>query len=300
MRMSFISLAVCCGMIAGCASVESQWQEAQQKNVVGAYQAFIDRNSDAPQANEAREKIQQIELAQKDEAAFQMAKDARTVEAIEGYLKDFPSGTHRTEAESIDEALTYDRIRRDTSSYTLGRFLERFPRSSHVPEVAARLKEVDAHVRQERFQEAKQAGTIKAYENFLSLYPTGPDSDEFSPIAKAARLGELAIEMAGTGSLTGNQWGWHPHFESGASPDPEKLAEFRQLVESGADPSLIRISGFQAPSVVPIGNNGAGRTDFGSSGYVVPAASGGMTLLDYLDATENKQAHDILNNSSNK
>jgi hypothetical protein len=299
--MSFIWLAVCCGMLAGCSSVESQWQEAQQKNDVGAYQAFIDHNSDTPQAIEARNKIQQIELAQKDETEFQRAKEVGTVEAIEEYLKDFPSGAHKTEAESIDEALTYERIRHDTSPYTLGQFLERFPGSSHVPEIAARLQKVDAHDRQERFQEAKQAGTINAYENFLSHYPTGPDSDEFSPTVKAARLAELAIEMAGTPSATGDKLGWHFHFESGASPDPEKLAEFRHLVESGADPSLIRISGFQAPSVVPIGNNGAGRTDWGNSGYVVPAASGGMTLLEYLDATENKQAHDLLlNNSSPK
>jgi hypothetical protein len=102
-------------------------------------------------------------------------------------------------------------------------------------------------------------------------------------LAKSERLGELAIAMAPKYQIVFIP-GASGQLEKNESPTlHENLIEFRELLHGGADPGAVRILGFEPGGATPIGGSLA-RLSTGKDGDVVPAAKGGMTLMDFCKA----------------
>jgi ribosomal 50S subunit-associated protein YjgA (DUF615 family) len=282
-------------LVTGCASVESQSQEAQrqldsatQANSDAALNSFLEEYPTGPYADEAR---------------FRLVMRTNTLAGFEAYLAGSPPSPGYAIAMNQLEKLMLEHPSGDQCE----EFLSRFPTSQIAPQVSTRLRKL-------RFEGAEIAGTLSAYDAFLQEYPKGEDSDYLRKVVpskkaellleNAERLGQLAVDMCVgprvEGGLNPQMGGYEFHVGGYTAPptDSPKLAEFRQLLKDGADSSLIRIAGLRPPTVpsfVPI--DGVSRIDTrGSSGFVVPAASDtpGMTLLEYLDATNQQEAHDLL------
>jgi len=177
----------------------------------------------------------------------------------------------------------------------------------HRPPAAPRLD----------YDAARKTNTADAYEAFLKKYPKGADSDdlrsELPPLIKvraATALGGLALEMAPSAPVTYVATPFASGINkgvlesrSGKIESPPNLAtlmlKFREMLEKGADPTLIRIACYRPSQLKSVGTSKDGKSmismDCGSPGKVVPAADGGITLLEYFTAIQLKEACDILN-----
>jgi outer membrane protein assembly factor BamD (BamD/ComL family) len=320
--MKIWSISICCGvglLVGGCASIESQWQATQQQGTVAAYRTFVTQHPNANQAAIAREIIS-------DEEAFDHATDSGTSAAMEVYLKRFPSGRHVDQAHKTDESLAYKEAVLANSSAAMETYLRRFPSGTHVGDAqktdeslaykeavvansidamerflahfpnSSFSSEVLAKLRPLRFQKAQQSVDDKLREQFLKQYPGGKDSDELRRYLHLKRLGEMVVSMFPSELyLTFNQFtGEHtPHRSHPASyNETATLTEMRQLLEAGADPNAVWISGYSADHWI---QEGAARTfSAGNEGHVVFAGENGITLVDYCKRNGFSEAEQLL------
>ena len=92
----------------------------------------------------------------------------------------------------------------------------------------------------------------------------------------AKRLGEIATQMAPateisfSGDLISGTM--HPVSSRTSKPSAKELSDFKELLNFGANPNLIRIKGYKPQTASMFS---------GDPGRVVPAEEGGMTLLEY-------------------
>ncbi len=92
----------------------------------------------------------------------------------------------------------------------------------------------------------------------------------------AKRLGEIATQMAPateisfSGDLISGTM--HPVSSGISKPSAKELNEFKELLNFGANPNLIRIKGYKPQTAAMFS---------GDPGTVVPAEEGGLTLLEY-------------------
>jgi hypothetical protein len=123
-----------------------------------------------------------------------------------------------------------------------------------------------------------------------------------SKLEKAKQLGETARRMvcvSSTGTFTGVNYADETTYSA-------EFDRFGELLKAGADPNLIRISGF-VPTEVSDGSAGMKKGQPfiamlddnkvivpGKLGEVVPAKKGGMTLLKYLQANDLQDACELL------
>ena len=87
-------------LLAGCATVDTRWQQARSSDTVRAYERFLKRHPDSEHAVTAREKIESL--------GWQRAKKSNTAYAYEAFLRKHPTGQFSPKA--IAELETFARI----------------------------------------------------------------------------------------------------------------------------------------------------------------------------------------------
>lgn len=92
-RILFLTLTLTLALI-GCDRQGAQWEEAQQEDTVAAYQSFVERYPDSPEAEKARNRIQTLRAEQ----AWTDARQRNTAEAYRGFIEEHP------QAEAAEEA----------------------------------------------------------------------------------------------------------------------------------------------------------------------------------------------------
>jgi hypothetical protein len=197
-----------------------------------------------------------------------------------------------------------------------------YAKESKTAPSASRTKAEPSIKRKLDYDSARKTNTADAYEAFLKKYPKGADSDDLRsdlpPLIKvrvATALGGLALEMAPSAPVTYVATPFASGINkgvlesrSGKIESPPKLAtlmlKFREMLEKGADSTLIRIAGYRPSQLKSVGTSKDGKSmmsmDCGSPGKVVPAEQAGMTLLEYFEAIQLKEACDMLTRPSEK
>lgn len=238
---SVIPLFMTALLVGGCATSASKWNEAQQSNTISAYQTFLREHPDSPQAITAKTRMQQLELEAKErieQSKFEQACSTGSENALNTYLKQYPSGKHTEEARNLVEQIAFKEAVAVNSEKALEAFLKRYPQGADVEEAMRLLEqlalknattanseeayesflsrfpnsdsgaEVTSQLRKIRYEAARNAKTVAAYEEFTERYPQGTDSDELQNGLPAVRkweqaklLGEIALRMAPTASM---------------------------------------------------------------------------------------------------
>jgi hypothetical protein len=84
-------------LISGCATKGSRWKDANSINTIAAYREFLSRYPKGELADEARSKIESLEL--------QKAKDTNTIRGYESFLRRYPKGELADEARASLQSL---------------------------------------------------------------------------------------------------------------------------------------------------------------------------------------------------
>jgi hypothetical protein len=106
-----------------------------------------------------------------DDDEFEHDRELGTSAALQAYVREFPSGRHLKDAQTLVESLEYNEALAANSIAALESFLSRFPVGNFSSDASARLRRL-------RFQYARQAADVEVCKQFLTQYPEGKDSDE--------------------------------------------------------------------------------------------------------------------------
>ena len=87
--------------MTGCSNVEKDWEKAESENTIAAYEDFMKRYPEGPQADKARLKIEEI--------YFEEAQTINTIPAYQEFLKQYPKGPVADKAHLMVEKLYNDR-----------------------------------------------------------------------------------------------------------------------------------------------------------------------------------------------
>jgi outer membrane protein assembly factor BamD (BamD/ComL family) len=89
-----------------------------------------------------------------------------TIEAVEQFLRRYPSGTHRAEAEAKREQLYWQIAQGSGSADDLEKYIRVYPESPHTSEATAKIEELD-------WQRARDANTVAGFNNYLTGHRNG-------------------------------------------------------------------------------------------------------------------------------
>ena len=142
-----------------------------------------------------------------DDAAFARAEAAGTMAAFEGYLSSYPKGRHAKEAadavgrlraeaerkERVDDA-AFARAEAAGTMAAFEGYLSSYPKGRHAKEAADAVERLRAEAERKKradddaaFARAKAAGTLAAFEGYLSSYPEGRHAKEAADAVKRLR-----------------------------------------------------------------------------------------------------------------
>lgn len=139
---------------------ERHWAELASEDSIAAYERYLElfpagihqatalQRIEAIQQEEARKERQRLAREQQERAAWEKASNARTMAAMDRYIKDWPAGTHIEEAKRI-RRLLQDQSNDDEAFQTASNlnrieafqaYIDAFPRGAHV---TAALQNID-------------------------------------------------------------------------------------------------------------------------------------------------------------
>lgn len=102
----------------------------------------------------------------KEEAAFQEAQSANSIEAYEKFQSDFPENSNQvTVSDRLDE-LYYERAQQEKSEEAYKAYLAKYPTGRHAPEIQGEYEKA-------RYKSANKEGTRSSLEAFLKDFPAG-------------------------------------------------------------------------------------------------------------------------------
>ena len=269
------------------------WEQAKDKDTINSYEAYTGKYPGGKFSEKARIRIEEL--------FWRQTQAKNTSSGYEQYLKEYAQGKYVAEAKKQIAQLAFESAKTDGSEKAYEQFLASFPQSDAAPEATLRLRQL-------RLQTARTAETVVGYEQFLKQYPDGADSEELRKSLPAVKkweetrkLGELVIQMAPKASIRLTMGAFSGKGESETKleiePSPTlaaNLAEFRQLLEGGADPSTLRIAGFKPAGQTPMMGYNLAMMSTGEPGKVVPADKGGMTLFEYCKVNKLQDACALL------
>ncbi len=151
---------------------ELELAEARKVHSVVAYKRFLDEFSESGQGPAARALLETLR--------FNAAVERRTSVALRQFLKEHPDGPHRAEAEALLGQLELGELGTVDDQATLAALIARHPDAVAAEEAGARLDEL-------AWAKAKTAAALLGY---LKEFPAGAHRDE-------ARAGLTSAEIDG-------------------------------------------------------------------------------------------------------
>jgi len=268
MKKHFCLLALTCFLfsaLAGCATVQGDWEKARKSDTVSAYKAFRGNHPDSEFDGQASKRIEEIEWAR--------ARKQGAASAYRTFAMNYPKSLYADEAER--RAADLDRA------------------------AAKRLREMKFEMARKAETVAAFEEFLKDYpqgNDSDTLRRELPALREWEP---RRQLAERIIRLCPRGTLTAKSL--LEGTRQVPSPTYAKdLAEIRSLLDRGVDPNSVRIAGWvprketQGISFlrgVPVITR---RIEVGDPGHPVPPDMPGMTLLEYCKANGLSEAYDLL------
>jgi hypothetical protein len=148
-------------LIVACSSAESDFNQASQTNTVAAYQDFLNKHADAPQAAQAKQAIQTLQ----DNQAWATAQQTNTADSYQQYLTAMPSGAHAQEAHDkvtgIQRAAAWDSLKANPTEASLNSFMQMYPSGAESDQARALLASLDSRAQLGSYPSADAANKAK-------------------------------------------------------------------------------------------------------------------------------------------
>jgi len=196
MKMPYAGCLVAVLWLAGCSSAQSDWQQANAGNTVSAYQAFLQKYPNTPQAAQARSRINAL----LDEQAWARAQRTNTVQAYQSYIQDEPSGIHLEEAKANiaanERSTAWLAASATDTPEALRSFLQKYPQGSEADKAKARLAQMTGFkVRLATFRSERQAQKIRdrlqgKYGDVLGSVSIVDDANANRHVLQSASMGQ--------------------------------------------------------------------------------------------------------------
>lgn len=187
---------------------DSAFTRAQKADTIDAYRAFLQQRPDDPNADAARQRLTELELAEAkavhdvvaykrfleahpdtkeartarallEGLRFNAAKEKGTAQALRQFLREHADGAHREDAEALLATVERREVTQ-LDDATLASVAARHPDDEQGADARARLDE----------RAWSKAGTAQALYAYLAAFPVGAHRDE-------AKRRLLALEVAG-------------------------------------------------------------------------------------------------------
>jgi hypothetical protein len=141
-RFALSGFLGCAALLTACGSAKYEWSQANTINTAAAYQTFLSKYPNDPNAAEAQSRIAKLE----DEQAWSTAQVASSVQGYQQYLTAEPNGAHAPAAR--DEIVTRERIaawraaQTNPTAQSLQDFLQKYPSGPEADQARERLKAI--------------------------------------------------------------------------------------------------------------------------------------------------------------
>jgi hypothetical protein len=147
----------------GCASMESRFRMAKQKDTIEDYEKFVKKYPASSYSDEARSRLEQL----KDEKAFKEVEAKNTTAAYRDFVQKYPNSrfievVKKRIDESDEEAFV--RTWGIGTIQAIEGFRESYPESKCIPIAADGIE----------FLKTVESGKLEAYSGFIKAYPNNP------------------------------------------------------------------------------------------------------------------------------
>lgn len=146
----------CIVLFLSCAFEKADFSEAEKKNTVEAYEAFLQKHPQGEFSEEATERIHQL--------AFQLAKQKDSLHIYQKYQTKYPESKFSSDVSNRIEELEYQFVKQKDSLHVYKKFKQAYPESRF-------LVEVDSCIEELTYQFAKQKDEMQTYQAFLKEFP---------------------------------------------------------------------------------------------------------------------------------
>jgi DNA-binding TFAR19-related protein (PDSD5 family) len=230
-------------ILAGCASVKSDYQEARRQNTVETWESFLKKHPDAKQA-----KCAQIHLAHlRAKKDWQSAESADTSDDYKEHVESHPE----VENEELDQEMlvklqkeqaqqAWQKAQDSDTIDVYEKYLTAFPESANTKAARARIAVLAVN---RDWAAAKASNSTAAYQKFLKKHPYS----KFNKLAKR-RMASLYAENEWQKAKTQNtEAGWVNYIVSNMNTPEAKEAIKRlrkhKVVGPGGIIDWIRVGG---------------------------------------------------------
>jgi ankyrin repeat protein/outer membrane protein assembly factor BamD (BamD/ComL family) len=297
----------------GCATTKRDWQEANRQGTIEAFEKFLQKHPSTEQANDARRLLPEMR-ADED---WSQVKVTNTIDAYEEFISKYPRSKHIKQAGNAMESLRFEQAKASDSIDAYESYLKHHPDGFAAQDAQSRLRKA-------RYAKAIKRMTVPDLESFLAQYHEGADVDmiksklsALQTLEKSFLLGKkimkhapkayvnVTLNLGGGGGppLPMSTSGWYIPCSSAdqittkrSDPTDEDLARLRAILSDGANPNVVRVSGF-SPANVKKSDSGSLMCSTGDIGSIVQAEDGGITLFEYCQINDLKSIASLLVNA---
>lgn len=150
-------------LLCGCATTQSDWQDASRKNTITAYEQFIALHPQTPEAGRAKQQIESLRADQD----WKSLQSGGTIDAYKGFLANHSSSKYTFQAKKRLEELEAGRDWQSAqAANTIGaykEYLTKHPKSKDDILAKKKLEELEAEA---DWQNLKDGGTLEAYRTY--------------------------------------------------------------------------------------------------------------------------------------
>jgi serine/threonine protein kinase len=180
------------------------WENAAALDTEDAWNTYLEQWPEDRHAAAARERLEAART--REETAYSVAMEMKSGAAWQAYLDEFPDSSRSAEAEIfLREALAYEEARAEDTIGALGLFLLNFPNGFREYDARARMEWLEGAAERRRiarmaiiegdFNAAFEAGTVAAWDAWLTTYSTAPQAAEARRCREEAAQYELAASV---------------------------------------------------------------------------------------------------------
>ena len=146
-------------VLVGCDRQGAEWEEAQEKDTITAYEAFAESYPESPEADQARSRIETLRAEQ----AWSDARQRDTVEAYRGFIEAHPDAATvdvaRSRLQTLEREAAWQDLADSENAGALRAFAANYAGSPEAELARERISELEAQAeaeRREREQAAEQ------------------------------------------------------------------------------------------------------------------------------------------------
>jgi outer membrane protein assembly factor BamD (BamD/ComL family) len=201
-HISLIGLVCIVLLLAGCKSQKSEWQHAQQKNTVEAYQKYTKDYPNGKHVDDANKQIAHIkEQREKQQARadWQSAKQMNTPRAYQQFLQKHSDSQYADEAkqriQQVHAEQDWRQVQQSNDPEALQAFISHYPNSPQAEQAHQELTRLQQEKKQKQQQAKEKQAKQQKQKQQAAKKPQGDYLVQLAAFSKQARAKKAEQQM---------------------------------------------------------------------------------------------------------